>query len=641
MEEQGKAGVARKKKRKSPATSPRGGARKGQYGGYSHELRLKAVKLHIEDGIAKSLIAKEMGVSGSTVDNWVRAYRAQGEDGLREGQVWHSQARGTKKLPAAVHEKIVQIKQQHPRFGVRRISQILRRMFFLGASHETVRQTLTEKNLIEKPAKKPVRNPPKPRFFERAKPNQMWQSDIFTFRLGGKNAYLIAFLDDYSRYMVSLGLFRSQTAEHVLEVYRVGTGEYGVPKEMLTDNGRQYTNWRGSSRFEKELKKDRVQHIKSAPHHPMTLGKTERFWKTIFEEFLSRAQFGSFEEAQERIRLWTKYYNHKRPHQGIGGLCPADRFFEITGELRKVVEKGVQENTLEMALRGKPRDPFYMVGRMGQQSVVIRAEKGKVRMLVEAMESDRAKELVYDVEKGAGDEDKAADVGGDAGSDREAETPGQNGARSAGEEPGGVEPVGGEAQAVGGVPGDGDHVVSVEPVAGAGDGRYAGGAGAAERDEGCAAGAGGKTGSASGDEVWPSRPELVKAPGAAGTDPGGSSKGGKGGSEGRVTAGGEEEDEPRDDRRREGAAASRDDPEGAQRTGDGDGRGEGDGDQPQDVLQVGGASAEGDGGCSGGAGRRAPTRAGGRGEGATASGGGNSEADSSADGTATEDSRDS
>ena len=98
---------------------------------------------------------------------------------------------------------------------------------------------------------------------------------------------------------------------------------------MLTDNGRQYTSWRGTSRFEAELKKDRVAHFKSRPHHPMTLGKIERFWETIWQEFLSRAQFDSFDSARERIKLWIKYYNHKRPHQGIDGICPADRFFEI------------------------------------------------------------------------------------------------------------------------------------------------------------------------------------------------------------------------------------------------------------------------------------------------------------------------
>jgi transposase InsO family protein len=66
-----------------------------------------------------------------------------------------------------------------------------------------------------------------------------------------------------------------------------------MPLEPLTGNGGQYTNWRGKTRFEHEMKKDRVKHIRSHPHHPMTLGKIERFWKTIFDEFLQRAQFGT------------------------------------------------------------------------------------------------------------------------------------------------------------------------------------------------------------------------------------------------------------------------------------------------------------------------------------------------------------
>jgi hypothetical protein len=63
-------------------------------------------------------------------------------------------------------------------------------------------------------------------------------------------------------------------------------------------------------------------------------------------------------------------------------LCPADRFFEIAHDLRCTLEKGAEENALKLAFRGRPLDTFYMVGRMGGQSVAIWAEKGKVRMLV-------------------------------------------------------------------------------------------------------------------------------------------------------------------------------------------------------------------------------------------------------------------
>lgn len=377
-------------------TPPRGGPRrpKKKHVRFPFELKLKAVKLYLEEGFSGSLISEETGASPQAISGWVKLYQQQGEAGLKG----HTPPPPRQpKIPPAVTEKIVELKKENPSFGVKTISQWLRRTLFLQASPETVRQKLHQANLIEAKPPPKQKNITRPRFFERATPNQMWQSDIFTFRLGGRYSYLIAFMDDYSRFLVGADLFRSPTAEAVIEVYRQAVAEFKPPKEMLTDNGRQYTSWRGTSRFEAELKKDGVAHFRSRPQHPMTLGKIERFWETIWQNFLCRAQFESFDSARERIKLWIKYYNHKRPHQGIDGLCPADRFFEIQSQLRKTIEAGIQENLLEMALRGQPRAPFYMVGRMEGQSVVLRAEKGKLKL--EVGDQQQTKELTYDLHK--------------------------------------------------------------------------------------------------------------------------------------------------------------------------------------------------------------------------------------------------
>jgi transposase InsO family protein len=460
-------------KKKSKGKESRYGKR------YGLEFKRRCVKLRLEEGIPVSLLSKEVGASKSVIGRWVKAYEEQGEAGLQNPPV---PAGSRQKLPGPVREKIIEIKKRAPLFGVKRISHLLKRAFFLSASPETVRRTLQAESLIVPSKKKAQHNLARPRFFERSTPNQMWQSDIFTFRLGGRYAYLIGFIDDYSRHVVGLELYRSQTADQVLEVYRRAVGEYGVPKEMLTDQGRQYTNWRGSTRFERELGKDRVKHIKSQPHHPMTLGKIERFWKTIYEEFLVRAQFGSFEEAQERIRHWLQYYNHKRPHQGIGGLCPADRYFEIQAELRKTMERGIAENVLEMALRGKPREPFYMVGRMEGQSVVLRAEKGKLRLMVDDEEGGPKQEIVYEVTAEEKKEPSLETIEREEtdGKDREAERgeardgrpegPEGHGAYSGGEMPGGAIGMDGETQSRRSLPGDGGPVECIEPLAGAGDG---------------------------------------------------------------------------------------------------------------------------------------------------------------------------
>jgi transposase InsO family protein len=378
---------------------------------YSAEEKLKIVKLQAEEGYSIALLCQEFGVSDNSLYSWIKRYREAGAAGLagrRSGPA-------KRDISTPLQNTILETKHRHPDFGVRKVSQFLRRVLFVGACPETVRKVLGRHGLVGAPRKGRQRNVQKPRFFERTTPNQLWQSDIFMFRLGGQQAYLIGYIDDYSRYMVSLLLRRSQTAAQVVEAYRRGTGEYGVPQEMLTDNGRQYTNWRGGTRFEKELTRDKVKHIKSQPHHPMTLGKIERFWATIYHEFLERARFGSFEEAEERIKVWVQYYNHRRPHQGIGGLCPADRYFEIAHELRKTIEAGIAENALELALRGKPKDPLYLVGRVDGQSVVLRAEKGRLRLTVHDEMDHQTQELIHELEQGVKTDEREGQTAGGSG----------------------------------------------------------------------------------------------------------------------------------------------------------------------------------------------------------------------------------
>ena len=440
------------KKRKNPS-APRGGAPKNDVT-FTFEQRLRAVKLHLEEGFPQVLVAEQMGISSAAVYKWTHKYKLYGEEALKT----KSPGQRKDRVPEPVRRKILELKNEEPARGIKRISQLLRRVFFLQASSETVRRTLKEQGLVEPPPKA-RRNLVRPRFFERATPNQMWQTDIFTFRLGGRYAYLIGFMDDYSRFMVGADLFRSHTAENVLEVFRVAAAEYQPPNEMLTDNGREYVNWRGLTRFQAEMKKNGTHHFKSRPHHPMTLGKIERFWESIWQEFLSRAQFESFDSARERIRLWIRYYNHKRPHQGIEGLCPADRYFEIATELRKTIEAGIKENLLEMALRGEPKAPFYMVGRMEGQSVILRAEKGKLKLSID--DGNKNQELTYDLKQS------------------EAQSQQTNAAQllGAGKSPGGPATVDRALQGLGPLPAVQDQLGHASAMAAPGDGRDAPGTG--------------------------------------------------------------------------------------------------------------------------------------------------------------------
>ena len=98
---------------------------------YGLEFKLRCVKLRLEEGIPISLLSKEAGASKDVIRRWAKAYQERGEAGLRSGVV---QARRPRKLPEPVREKIVEIKKQEPFFGVKRISHLLKRAFFLSAS---------------------------------------------------------------------------------------------------------------------------------------------------------------------------------------------------------------------------------------------------------------------------------------------------------------------------------------------------------------------------------------------------------------------------------------------------------------------------------------------------------------------------
>src|SRR5512136_2620117 len=136
------------------------------------------------------------------------------------------------------------------------------------------------------------------------------------------------------------------------------------------------------------------------------------------------------------------------------------------------MEQGIADNVLEMALRGKPKEPFYMVGRMEGQSVVLRAEKGKLRLMVDDEEGGGKQEMVYDVtaqggergERGEEDGNRREAESGEAKAGGEERTEGF-GAYGEGEVPGGAVGMDGEAQTGRRLPGVGGHVDCLKAVA--------------------------------------------------------------------------------------------------------------------------------------------------------------------------------
>lgn len=340
------------------------------------EQRLLILDTWKRSGLAGTDFSSIVGVSYHTLYGWKRKFETEGPAGLVDKP--KGPGKGSK-LPDLTRRTILMLKESNPDWGCQRISDMLLRGPALPASPSAVARVLHEAGYVLEEA--PTRpHPDHPREFERAKPNQLWQTDLFTFILKRQNrrVHLVAFMDDHSRFIVGYGLHGSQSAALVIEVLRSAISSYRPPEEILTDNGAQYVTWRGKSAFTKELEKLGIKQVVASPRRPQTLGKVERFWGSLWRECLERAIFLDLDDARRRIGLYIDHHNFQRPHQGIGGLVPADRFFGAAPEVLQTLKERVAGNALDLARHGEPRSPFYMTGQVGGKGFSVHAEGERV-----------------------------------------------------------------------------------------------------------------------------------------------------------------------------------------------------------------------------------------------------------------------
>jgi transposase InsO family protein len=340
------------------------------------EQRLLLLDTWQRSGLPAADFAALVGISKFSLFAWKKKFEQEGPAGLLD------KPKGTppgSRLPDLTKRTILMLKQANPDWGCQRISDMLVRGPALPASPSAVAKVLHEAGYqLEESPSRP--HPPRDTRFERAKPNQLWQTDLFTFMLKRQNrrAFLVAFMDDHSRFVVGYGLHASQSSALVIEVLRASLAAYGAPEEILTDNGSQYVTWRGKSAFTRELEKRGIKQIVAAPRRPQTLGKIERFWGTLWRECVESAVFVDLGDARQRIGHFIDHFNFQRPHQGIDGLVPADRFFGAASEVRRTLEARVQANALELARHGVPKAPFYLTGQAGGQPFSVHAEGERV-----------------------------------------------------------------------------------------------------------------------------------------------------------------------------------------------------------------------------------------------------------------------
>lgn len=194
------------------------------------------------------------------------------------------------------------------------------------------------------------------RHFQRKKPNDLWQIDIAGVETVEhlKEVYLIALLDDCSRFTLAAQYFKEQTATNVIKVVRDAVLAHGRPNQILADNGTQFKNVLGelATKYSKLLESLGIKPIFARPRHPQTKGKLERWFKTVKQMFLIEARYHvknnpecTFAEFRSMLEDWVKWYNTEKSHRSLPNKCPpAKIYFETEDRIFRPLQVKVNWN---------------------------------------------------------------------------------------------------------------------------------------------------------------------------------------------------------------------------------------------------------------------------------------------------------
>jgi transposase InsO family protein len=236
------------------------------------------------------------------------------------------------RVSSDVEALICELRREHPRWGARRISYELGlRGLDSGPARATVHRILTRNGLIDPQGQQHKR---KYKRWQRQTPMHLWQLDIVggVPLADGRECKLVTGLDDHSRFVVIAAIVVIANGRAVCEAFTAAMPRYGVPSEVLSDNGKQFTGRHHRPQpvevlFETICRHNGITQRLTKPRSPTTTGKIERFHKTLRAESLDHvAPFESLDAAQAAVEGWIEGYNHQRPHQSLDMATPASLF---------------------------------------------------------------------------------------------------------------------------------------------------------------------------------------------------------------------------------------------------------------------------------------------------------------------------
>jgi transposase InsO family protein len=253
------------------------------------EQRYDAVLAVIRDGLTVTEVAKAFGVSRQSVYAWMKRYEQGGLTALAEQS--HQPKYSPLQMPPEIEARVLELRRLHPRWGQVTLHYKLKKEGVSPLpSLSAIYRSLLRHRLIEPKAtrKKLVTY----KRWERGRPMELWQMDIVGGILleDGTECKILTGVDDHSRFCVCAGIMVRATARPVCGFFGQALERHGVPEEVLTDNGKVFTNRFGLKPtevlFDKICRENGITHRLTAPASPTTTGKIERFHRTLREEFI-------------------------------------------------------------------------------------------------------------------------------------------------------------------------------------------------------------------------------------------------------------------------------------------------------------------------------------------------------------------
>ncbi|MFN7190658.1 MAG: IS3 family transposase [Rhodospirillales bacterium] len=311
---------------------------------YPASEKLEIIRLVEESKLSVKRTLEKLGVSRSKFYRWYDLYQRFGTVGLEDrrsapGRVWN-------RVPDAVRGQVIELALERPELSPRELAVTFTDEKAQFISEASVYRLLRANGLLTSPAYIVMKAADEFKDKTTA-PNQLWQTDFTYLKVIGWGwFYLSTILDDFSRFIVAWKLCTTMKAADVTETVEMALAASGLDgsrhrPRLLSDNGSSYV----AGDLATWLGKQNIKHVRGAPNHPMTQGKIERWHQTMKNRILLENYFLPG-DLEAKIGNFVDHYNHRRYHESIGNLTPADVY---TGRGQAILERreAIKRKTIE------------------------------------------------------------------------------------------------------------------------------------------------------------------------------------------------------------------------------------------------------------------------------------------------------